>query len=145
MGTRHPCRKGGEFRMLESEYQQHLKRHFLASINEPAFWRAMEAHAREPAISATSASTPPGELLDPIYCPVMRAPHRSPTCVLRPLVLMTLLKVPGITALINKLAPSLFWPSSRASIPRIPPESAPTRTSLSASSMDFTRSPASIG
>lgn len=84
--------------MLDSEYQQHLKDHFLASIDEPAFWRCLEAHARELVILSNLSFDPARELLDPLYCPVLRAPHRSPTCVLRSLVLMTLLKVPGVTA-----------------------------------------------
>lgn len=88
--------------MLHTEYLQHLKGHLLASIDDPQFWRCLEAHTREFVILSNLNFDSAKELLDPLYSPVQRAPHRSAACMLRSLLLMTSLKIAGITAWVKE-------------------------------------------
>jgi hypothetical protein len=107
--------------MLHCEYLQHLNSYFLSSCNDPQFWKCLQAHTREFFIVSHLNLDPAMELLDALYSPVRRAPHRDPTCMLRSLILMTELRVPGITQ----------WVEKTRSLPLItvfagfPPEDAP--------------------
>lgn len=88
--------------MLHSEYLQHLKNHFLKSLNDPQFWRSLQTYTKEFAILATLNFDSVREILNPLYSPILRAPHREPTCMLRSLILMTCLKISSITEWVEK-------------------------------------------
>ena len=83
--------------MLHCQYLQHIKTHFLASSNDPQFWRCLSAHIREFIIMTHFNLDPAIETLDSFYSPLPRVSPRDPVCMLRSLILMTSLKNASIT------------------------------------------------
>jgi len=88
--------------MCHSEYLKHLENYFLTSVDDPQFWKCVAAHTRELVIFTHLNFDPVMELLDSLYSPVHRADHRVSTSMLRSLLLMTSLKIAGITAWVKE-------------------------------------------
>jgi len=83
--------------MLHCQYLQHIKTHFLASSNNPQFWRCLSAHIREFIIMTHLNLDPAIATLDSFYSPLPRVSPRDPVSMLRSLILMASLKNAGIT------------------------------------------------
>jgi hypothetical protein len=83
--------------MRHSEYLQHLRTYFLASIDDGQFWNCLQAYTKEFFILSHLNLDPSIELLNPLYSPTQRVPYRDPTCMLRSLILMTCLRNTSIT------------------------------------------------
>ncbi len=84
--------------MLHSEYLQHLKTHFPSSLNDnDQFWSYLKNHQKEFTILTNLNFDSSIEILNSLYSPVKRAPHRDPVSISRSLTLMTLLRESSIT------------------------------------------------
>lgn len=88
--------------MLHEAYLQHLQSYFLSSCDDRQFWKTLETYARELMIMAHLNLDPASELLESLYSPVRRSPPRPSTAMLRSLLLMTLLKISGITSWVKQ-------------------------------------------
>jgi hypothetical protein len=99
----HPSTHGKE--VIHVRHQQYLDQvgAFLTAHQDPLLWTSLDAHAREFLILMDLDLDPALETLDKLYCPVKRAPPRDATTMLRSLILMTLLKVRGITNWVKTL------------------------------------------
>ena len=89
--------------MQHSAYREHLKKHFVCLPQNSQFWESLRTHSKEFSIIANLNLDPAIELLESLYSPVKRAPPRDPVCMLRSLILMTLLKIQGITEWVTRM------------------------------------------
>lgn len=83
--------------MLHSEYLERLRIYLLSAIDDSLFWKCLQAHTKELVILTRLDLDPAIPMLDSLYSPVPRMTPRDPTCMLRSLLLMTALRIAGIT------------------------------------------------
>ena len=89
--------------MLHAEYIKHLKKRFTDYIENSSFCKSLQGNKKEFHIIVNINFDAALDLLKSIYCPVKRRPPRDPVCLLRSLILMTVLKIKGITEWVKKM------------------------------------------
>jgi hypothetical protein len=82
--------------MLHSEYLEHTNRHFQDRSDDVEFKKTVEHHEKIIGIMRLLNLDRASEILKTLYAPAPRNKPRDPACMLRSLILMTLLKISSI-------------------------------------------------
>ena len=83
--------------MLHHEYLDHLAKHFRLRADDIAFSAKLGLFEKEIYIMKNVNLDPVIPILDSLYSPAKRKKAKDPTCMLRSLILMTVLRQRGIT------------------------------------------------
>ncbi len=86
-----------EGKMRHSEYLEHVKRHFAARSDEVEFAKAVQGHEKVVGTITNLNLDRTEPILRKLYSPKPRRKPRDPVCMLRAFILMTLLRISGIT------------------------------------------------
>jgi hypothetical protein len=89
--------------MLHSDYIQHLEKHFDAKLNDDEFCKMRRAYEKTIGIMVNLNLDATLAILKKLFAPVVCNKPRDPVCMLRSLILMTVLKVTGITFWVDQL------------------------------------------
>ena len=82
--------------MPHSEYLEHIDRHFARREGDSEFRKAAKHYEKEIGIMRLLNLDSVMPVLTPLYCPKPKNKPRDPLCMLRALILMTLLRFSGI-------------------------------------------------
>jgi hypothetical protein len=83
--------------MTNADYLTFLKDHSAPLLNNSEYARFLQEHKKEFWSITTLNLDPAQDLLESLYCPVKRARRRDPLCLLRSLLLMTIMKIASST------------------------------------------------
>jgi len=89
--------------MLHEVYIEQIKKRFIDYSNDSSFWSSLQEYRKEMVTITSLNLDPAADILNPIYSPVHRRPHRDVLCMLRALIMMTLLKIKGITEWVERM------------------------------------------
>lgn len=89
--------------MTHSEYIEHIAKWFEFYKGDSDFFKVLETYPKEFFVITELNLDPVIPVLEKMYCPIKYSKPRDPVCMLRSLLLMTVLKVPGITAWVSRI------------------------------------------
>jgi len=89
--------------MMHEEYIEQVKKHLTDYGHDSSFWKPLQEYKKELVIIAGLNLDPAMNIINPVYSPVHRRPHRDALCMLRSFILMTVLKIKGITEWVERM------------------------------------------
>jgi len=88
--------------MRHEQYQQHVRKWLKHYEDDGSFQKSLDRHFKEACIITELDLDKAIPILKPLYCPTGQGQPRDAVCMLRSLLLMTLLKEPSITRWVDR-------------------------------------------